>query len=397
MSVVIIGAGQTGVQVAASLRNQGYHQSITLLSNEQELPYQRPPLSKEYLRGEQDKNALLLRPPAYYDQAAINFRQGVEAVEIDREQQLVKLNNNEALSYEHLVLATGARNREFPFGQEMIYYLRTIDDANRLAEKATEGAHAVIIGGGFIGLELAASLRAKGLAVHVVERSNQLMGRVVSPVMSEVFCRVHRERGVKVCLSTGLEEYMEREGIKLSNGEELNPQLLITGIGILPNTELAEAAGLATDNGIKVNEYLQTSDPAIYAGGDCASYHNPYAGGHVRLESVQNATDQGETIAANILGNQQPYNKVPWFWTIQYHLKLQIAGISRGYDEFVTRGNPEEDKFSVFYLKAGKLIAVDSLNKPLDHMYARKLLAAGVTPTRKQIEDEEFKLKELLS
>ena len=397
MSVVIIGAGQTGIQAASALRNNGYNHSITLISDEDKFPYQRPPLSKEYLRGEQQENTLLFRPADYYEKSGIAFKKGVQATAINRNQKTVKLSNNEEINYEHLVLATGARNREFPFGQEMIHYLRTIDDANLLAEKATEGAHAVIIGGGFIGLELAASLKAKGLLVHVVERSNQLMGRVLSPVMSKVFYKVHHDKGVKVRLNTSLEEYLEREGIKLSNGEELNPNLLIAGIGVLPNTELADAAGLEIDNGIKVNEYLQTSDSAIYAGGDCAQYYNPYAEAEVRLESVQNAADQGDTIAANIMGKQQAYNKVPWFWTIQYHLKLQMAGISSGYDHYILRGEPESEKFSVFYFKKEKLIAVDSLNKPLDHMHSRKLLAAGVTPTRKQIEDESFKLKELLS
>jgi 3-phenylpropionate/trans-cinnamate dioxygenase ferredoxin reductase subunit len=389
--VVIVGAGQGGFQVAASLRAGGYQGSITLIGDEPHLPYQRPPLSKEYLLGKQAIEKTDLRPRAFYETQTIALMTGERAVEIDRGNQRVRLASGASIAYSNLVLAMGARVRKLPIDGAL--YLRGRDDAIELKSHIDKSRTVVIVGGGFIGLEVAAAARALGKKVTVVEAQPRLMARVVAPVISEFYRELHVEYGVEILF--GAQAIPEAD-------------VVVAGVGVIPNDELARDAGLAAANGIAVDGYLRTSDENIYAVGDCAEHDNPYAGDHVRLESVQNAVDQGKCVAANIIASSagrpaqpgligQPYDAVPWFWTHQFDIMLQMAGLSAASDQVVMRGDPGSRKFSVFYFKDGKLRAADSINRPADHMLARKLLAAKTPVTPEQAEDEGFDLKRLLA
>lgn len=384
--VVIVGAGQGGFQAAASLRAGGYQGSITLIGDEPHLPYQRPPLSKEYLLGKQAIEKADLRPPAFYEAQNIALMTGERVVEIDRGNQRVRLASGASIAYSNLVLATGARVRTLPIDGAV--YLRGRDDAMELKGRIDNASAVVIVGGGFIGLEVAAAARALGKKVTVIEMQPRLMARVVAPVISEFYRDLHADQGVEI-----------------SFGAQAIPaaDLVVAGIGVIPNDELARDAGLTTANGIAVDAYLRTSDQNIYAIGDCAEHDNPYAGDRVRLESVQNAVDQAKCAAANMIAStRQPqpigqiYDAVPWFWTHQFDIMLQMAGLSAACDQVVTRGDPGSRKFSVFYFKDGRLRAADSINRPGDHMLARKLLAAKAPVTPEQAADEGFELKTLL-
>jgi 3-phenylpropionate/trans-cinnamate dioxygenase ferredoxin reductase subunit len=388
--VVIAGAGQGGFQVAASLRAGGYEGPVTLIGDEPHLPYQRPPLSKEYLLGKQAIEKTDLRPRAFYEAQNIALMAGKRVVEIDRGNQRVRLASGGWIEYSKLVLATGARVRTLPIDGAL--YLRGRDDAIELKNHIDHARTVVIIGGGFIGLEVAAAARALGKKTTVIEMQPRLMARVVAPVISEFYRELHAERGVEILF-----------------GPQAIPaaDVVVVGVGVLPNDELAREAGLATANGIAVDAYLRSSDPNIYAIGDCAEHDNPYAGDRVRLESVQNAVDQGKCAAANIIvaagGGpshprliEQPYEAVPWFWTHQFDIMLQMAGLSAACDQVVMRGDPGGRKFSVFYFKDGSLRAADSINRPADHMVARKLLAAKAAVTPVQAADEGFDLKNLV-
>jgi len=385
--VVIAGAGQGGFQVAASLRAGGYQGSITLIGDEPHLPYQRPPLSKEYLLGKQGIEKTDLRPRSFYEAQNIALMVGERAVEIDRGNQRVRLASGQSIPYSNLVLATGARVRRL--ADDLIdgaLYLRSRDDAIEIKERlddASSVASVAIVGGGFIGLEVAAAARALGKRVTVVEMQPRLMARVVAPVISQFYCELHAEHGVEIRF--GAQAIPEAD-------------MRVAGVGVIPNDELARDAGLTTANGIAVDAYLRTSDQNIYAIGDCAEHDNPYAGDRVRLESVQNAVDQAKCAAANIIANAaaQPYDAVPWFWTHQFDIMLQMAGLSAGCDQVVMRGDPGSRKFSVFYFKDGRFRAADSINRPADHMLARKLLAAKAPVTPEQAADVGFNLKDLV-
>lgn len=380
-SVVIAGAGQGGFQVAASLRAGGYQGPITLIGDELHLPYQRPPLSKEYLLGKQAIEKTDLRPRSFYEAQNVALMLGQRAVEIDRGDQRVRLASGQSIPYSKLVLATGARVRTLPIDGAV--YLRGRDDAIQLKERLEDASSVAIIGGGFIGLEVAAAARALGKKVTVVEMQPRLMARVVAPVISEFYRELHTEHGVEIRF--GAQAIPEADAI-------------VAGVGVIPNDELARAAGLTTANGIAVDAYLRTSDQNIYAIGDCAEHDNPYAGDRVRLESVQNAVDQAKCAAANIIASTpQPYDAVPWFWTHQFDIMLQMAGLSAGCNQVMMRGDPGSRKFSVFYFKDETLRAVDSINRPADHMLARKLLAAKAPLTPEQAEDEGFDLKTMLA
>ena len=393
MAVVIIGGGQGGFQTAASLRAEGYQEPITLIGDEPGIPYQRPPLSKGFLLGKQEQRHAELRPAAFYETQRIDLVTA-RATAIDRLARRITLDSGENIEYDTLVLATGARNRMLPHGN--VVYLRTLDEAAEIRQRLAIANDVVVIGGGFIGLEVAAAARTLGKQVTVVEGQPRLMARVVAPVVSEYFRSQHEAKGVDVLLNAQLSGITENEA--LLGGRTRRPaDLVIAGIGVEPNIELARDAGLPVGNGITVNEYLQTPDEGIFAIGDCAESPNSYAEGLCRLESVQNAVDQAACVAKIIVGHRAPYGAVPWFWTDQYDIHLQMAGLPMGFDQVVTRGDPESRKFSVFYYRAGKLCAVDSVNRPADHILARKLIGAHAAVSPDQASDESFDLKTAVS
>lgn len=400
--VVIIGGGQAGQQCAETLRAKGYGGTITLIGEESDLPYQRPPLSKAYLMGEMDEDRLAFRKSDFYLKKAIDLRLGVRVVSIDRSQKMISFSNGDSLSYDKLVLATGSRVRTLPGvkdGVQGVFTIRTIDDARAL-KQAMAGAKTIgIIGAGFIGLEAAAVARKMGKAVHVVEMSNRVMGRAVAPVLSHFYQQRHVAEGVKFHLTSRVDSVEigamgQVSGLRIEM-ETVPIDLLIVGIGVIANDELAVEAGLEVDNGILVNEQGQTSDPDIFAAGECTRHPNSHYG-MVRLESVQNAVDQAMVVAEVIATGHGHYDVVPWFWSDQYDLKLQMVGLSDGYDDYVVRGDKASNKFSILYYKENKLIAVDSINNAADHIAAKKLLAAGISPAKNHVVDATQKLKSFL-
>ena len=389
MAVVIIGGGQGGFQTAASLRTEGYQERITLIGDEPGVPYQRPPLSKGFLLGKQEQRHAELRPAAFYETQRITLVTA-RATAIDREARRVKLDSGEHIEYDTLVLATGARNRMLP--HENVFYLRTLGEATEIRQRLSAAQDVVVIGGGFIGLEVAAVARTLGKQVTVIEGQERLMARVVAPVVSEYFRSQHEAKGVDILLNATLFGLNKKE-VQLGERTRRPADLVIAGIGVVPNVELARETGLPVGNGITVDEYLQTPDRRIFAVGDCAECPSIFAETCVRLESVQNAVDQAACVAKAIVGHRAPYTAVPWFWTDQYDIHLQMAGLPAGFDQVVTRGNPETRKFSVFYFRGGKLCAVDSVNRPADHLAARKLIGARTTLSPDQAKDESFDLK----
>jgi 3-phenylpropionate/trans-cinnamate dioxygenase ferredoxin reductase subunit len=398
--VVIVGAGQAGFQVAASLRMEGYDGAITLIGDEPNLPYQRPPLSKGFMAGKQDIEDTALRPSAFYESHRIDLMMGAKVTEIDRVARAVRLASGRHVSYEALVLAVGARNRTLPIERadlDGICYLRSDVEAVDIRQRLEDARDVVVIGGGFIGLELAAAATTLGKSVRVLELQSRLMPRVVSPLLSDFYRDVHTSQGVQISLGVALSDVVgdhgKVSGIVLSDGSVCPADLVLVGIGVVPNTELALDAGLTVSNGIVVDEYLRTEDESVYALGDCANHPNPFATGRVRIESVQNAVDQAKCIAAAIVGRSENYSAVPWFWTDQFDIKLQMAGLSGGYGQVVTRGDPESRKFSVFYFRDGRLAAVDSVNRPADHLAARKLIGARTAITPAQAADPGVDLK----
>jgi 3-phenylpropionate/trans-cinnamate dioxygenase ferredoxin reductase subunit len=397
--VVIVGAGQAGCQVAMSLRQGGWTAGITVLGEEPDPPYQRPPLSKDFLTARLAEDQLALRPPAYFADHAITLRTGMAVARIDRAAQRVLLADGTALAYGHLVLATGARHRRLNVpgaAVDGVFSVRTLAEARALRPALAAASRLVVIGAGFIGLEIAAIAAAAGCRVDVLEAAERPLARAVSVPMSHRLAEAHRAAGVRFHLGTGVAGIERAAGaltVRTTQGAELPADVVLVGIGALPNTALAEAAGLAVANGIVVDAQLLTGDPAISAIGDCAAYPSRFAGGMVRLESVQNAVDQARCVAARLLGKPAPYGAVPWFWSNQGEMALQIAGLSGGHDTAVLRGDPGGPAVSVFCFGGGGLLAVESLNRPADHMAARRLLAAAKPLTPEQAGDAGFDLK----
>ncbi len=392
--VVIVGAGQAGLEAAAALRAQGYQESVTLIGDEPHPPYQRPPLSKEYLLGKQGADNLPLRGRVFYEKHGITLRMGETVASIDRAAHRIQTGKGE-IPYGKLILATGARNRVLPVpGAERALYLRTWDEADTIRRRIEGSVRVAVIGGGFIGLEIAAAARTLGKAVTIIEALPRLMARAVSPPLSDFFRDVHRGEGAEVLLDSTVREIAE-DAVVLTDQRRCAADLVLAGIGVVPNMELARGAGLATGNGITVDEFLKTSDPDIYAIGDCADHPNLFAGGRARLESVQNAADQAKCAARGIVGNPTPYRDVPWFWTDQFGVRFQMAGLSAGHDRTALRGSVENRKFSMFYFKQARLLAVDSVNRFGDHIAARKMLAAGTPLTPEQAADETVDFKKL--
>jgi 3-phenylpropionate/trans-cinnamate dioxygenase ferredoxin reductase subunit len=399
--IVIVGSGQAGVQTAFSLRDEGYEGDITIVGEEPDTPYQRPPLSKAYLLGKLDEEGLLLKGRKLYEDYRIRLVEGVKATAIDRAAKTLALDDGSSLSYDHLVLATGARQRMLNVpGEDLggVLPLRTVADARALMARFSHVKRAVVVGGGFIGLEFAAVARAKGIEVLIVELAPRPMGRALSTEMSRFFEERHIAWGSKFLFGTGVRAFHGEGGqltrVELSDGVNIDAGLALVGVGVIPNAELAQAAGLKVANGIVVDEQLLTSDPSISAVGDCAQHPNPFSlVGPVRVESVQNATDQGRCVGARLAGKPRTYEAVPWFWSDQGDLKLQMAGLSTGHDTAVLRGDPATGSFSVFCFKDGVLIGAESVNRGPDHVMARRLIGTHSKITPEQAADEATPLK----
>ncbi len=396
--IVVIGAGQAGASLVAKLRSEGFDGAITLIGAETVLPYQRPPLSKAYLLGDMALERLLLRPAQFYDDQRIDLRLGARVTGIDREAKLVRV-GAEAVAYEQLALTTGSVPRYLPavIGGTLsgVHVVRDLADVDAMGPRFVGGARVVIVGGGYIGLEAAAVAAKRGLDVTVLEMAPRIIARVAAPETSDYIRALHVAHGVKILENTGLSRINGAEhvtGVTLSDGTDLPADFVIAGIGILPATDLAEGAGLALDNGIEVDAQGRTSDPAIWAAGDCASF--PWRGGRLRLESVQNAIDQAELVARNMLGAGLDYAPVPWFWSDQYDLKLQIAGLNTGYDRVVVRDTGAR---SHWYFAGDRLLAVDALNDPRAFMLGKRLLEGGRSPDPAALANPAIDLKSLLS
>ena len=398
--VAVVGTGQAGFQTAASLRQEGFAGRIILIGDEPVPPYQRPPLSKSYLARESGLDELWLRPESFYTQHQIEVLAGETVTAIDRADRRLRLASGGELSWDHLVLATGARFRPLAVpGAELdgVLPLRTLADTDILRERLDQAREIVVVGAGFIGLEFASVAIARAAAVHTIEVTQHPMGRVVSASISRFFTEAHRRWGAKVSLGTGVTQILGAggrvTGVETTDERHLPADLVLICIGVIPNAELAREAGLAVDNGIVVDQHLATADPAILAIGDCANFPTPFAVGRVRLESVQNAVDQARGVAAHITGKRAPYDKVPWFWSDQGDLKLQIAGITTGHDTAVLRGDPGDGRFSVFCFRAGRLIGVESVNQTADHVVARRLLAGDPKLIPEQAADLSYDLR----
>ncbi|MEV6899000.1 FAD-dependent oxidoreductase [Amycolatopsis sp. NPDC051372] len=403
---LVVGASQAGVELAASLRKLGASGPITLLGGENRLPYQRPPLSKAFLKGDLPEERLALRGPDFYAAQRIELVRGEWIDEItltDPElgDGFAVTRSGRTVEFDRLALATGGTPRRLRIpGSELagVHYLRDVDDAMALRHDLAQAREVVVVGGGFVGLEAAAAATAAGRDVTVVEAADRLLARAVAPQMSGFYLAAHRRRGTEVVLSTGVTELLGRDrvtGVGLSDGRTIPADVVVVGIGLVPHTELAEQLGLACAGGILVDESARTSTPSVVAAGDCTTVAHPDHGA-LRLESVPNAIAQAKMAAASLLGLAAPVAGIPWFWSDQADLKLQIAGISSGYDETVLRGDPGSERFSLFYYRGGRLIAIDAVNAPRDYMAVRKLLEAGRTVPPHVAADTEVALKEFL-
>jgi len=401
--VVIAGAGHAGFQLGASLRQHGYAGRICLINGEAHLPYQRPPLSKAYLKGEGRPDSLMFRPDKFYRDHNIELI-GDHAVSIERNSRRLLLASGASLDYGHLVLATGARNRLLDIPNANlgdVRYLRILDESEALRQRIATARHVLVIGAGFIGLEFAGTARIKGLEVDVVELGSRVMARAVTAEISDYFQQRHTAAGIRIHLgvqATSIEsDGANVTGVSLSDGRHVPADLVVVGVGVLPNVELAQEAGLPVAAGIIVNEQLLTSDPDISAVGDCALFASPRFGGSLRLESVQNATDHARCVAARLTGDAKTYDGLPWFWSDQGDDKLQIAGLTTGYDRVVVRGDRAQRSFSAFCYKSGRLVGVESVNRASDHVFGRKILALNRSIEPEQAADLSFDLKAALA
>jgi 3-phenylpropionate/trans-cinnamate dioxygenase ferredoxin reductase subunit len=401
--IVIAGAGHAAGQLVGSLKQQKFDGRIVLIGDEPHLPYQRPPLSKKFLSGDLAVERLYVKPPAFYEDPQIELRLDTRITKIDRDSNSLTTENDGDISYDKLILALGSRVRRLSIdGADLdgVHYLRTIADVNGIRDEMRKKKHVVIVGAGYIGLEVAAVARQLGLEVTVVELTDRVMSRVVSPEISDFYQIEHTNQGVKLRLSTGIAAFRggdRFEAVETEDGELIPADLAIVGVGVLPNTELAIDAGLKVDDGILVDDRCQTSDPSIYAVGDCTRHPNAIYGRQLRLESVHNALEQAKTAVGNICGKETRYSEVPWFWSDQYDLKLQIAGLSADYDDVIIRGNPADRSFACLYLKDGALIATDAVNSPKEFVQSKTLIASHAKLDRDKLADTSVQLKELLN
>lgn len=399
--IVIAGAGHAAGQVVASLQQHKFQGRVVLIGDEPYLPYQRPPLSKKFLAGEMPPERLYVKPASFYDDAGVELHLDTRIEALDREAKRLLVADSDPIAYDALILALGSRVRRLPVegvNLDGVHYLRSIADVEAIRAGFDKGHKLVTIGAGYIGLEVAAVARQAGLDVTVVEMADRVMSRVVSPEISDYYQIEHTNQGVKLRLSTGVASINGKKRVKsvtTSTGEDLPADLVVIGVGIEPNTELARDAGLDVNDGIVVDDHCRTNDPDIYAIGDCTLHPNGIYGRSLRLESVHNALEQAKTAVANICGVDTVYNQVPWFWSDQYDLKLQIAGLSAGYDDVVIRGNPAERSFSCLYLREGRLIAVDAINAPRDFVQSKQLIADGSVLDADRLADTAVSLKDL--
>jgi 3-phenylpropionate/trans-cinnamate dioxygenase ferredoxin reductase subunit len=400
-TVVIAGAGHAAGQVVATLKQKKFAGRIVLVGDEPHLPYQRPPLSKKFLAGEMPAERLYFKPASFYADPQCEVHLSSRIDSIDRAAHRLITADGKEIAYTKLILALGSRARRVSVaGCELdgVHYLRNIDDVNHIRAGISGGRRLVIVGAGYIGLEVAAVCHQLGLDVTVIEMADRVMSRVVSPRVSDFYQAQHTGRGVKLLLSTGLGAFHgdgRVDSVITRDGQEIPADLCVVGVGIVPNTELAEAAGLEVDDGIVVDDRCRTMDPDIYAIGDCTSHPNSIYGRQLRLESVHNALEQAKTAASNICGSDTHYSQVPWFWSDQFDLKLQIAGLSQGYDQTVLRGDPDSSCFACLYLKAGSLIAVDAINSPRDFMQSKALIASHAVIAPDRLADVAVALKDL--
>ncbi|MEZ2129088.1 MULTISPECIES: NAD(P)/FAD-dependent oxidoreductase [unclassified Sinorhizobium] len=401
--LVIIGAGQAGFALAAKLRALKDTRPITLIGAEESLPYQRPPLTKKYLLGEMSFDRLLFRPEHWYADNDVEIRLSTWAEEINRGKKQVVMQDGSVLDYGTLALATGSMPRRLPpsIGGDLegVYVARDKRDADLLSAEMRAGRRVLVIGGGYIGLEVASVARHRGLEVTLIEMADRILQRVAARETADIMRAIHRDHDVVIREKTGLKHLIGKNGrvvgAELSDGSAIDIDFVIVGIGVAPNDQLAKEAGLNVANGIVVDEFTRTSDPSIHAVGDCADL--PWKGGRIRLESVQHAVDQAEAAAAIIAGNSEPYDPKPWFWSDQYDVKLQIAGFNDGYDETLLRTGGREGAYSIWYFEKGEFIAVDAINDAKAYVTGKKLLETGINPDRDVLADPSADLKQLLA
>jgi len=401
--IVIIGAGQAGFAAAAKLRALGHAGSITIVGDEPLLPYQRPPLSKAYVLGQMERDRLFFRPQSFFSEQNIELILGGGATAIDPASHTVRLHDGQQLAYDIAILATGSEVRRMPEAMggslDGLYYVRTLEDADRMGKALQPGRRALVIGGGYVGLEAAATAAKLGLTVTLVEAADRILQRVAAPETSDYFRELHREHGVTIIEGKGISRLEGTDGhvskAVLSDGQEIPVDFVIVGIGILPRTALAEAAGIAIENGVRADEFGRTSDPSIFAVGDCASF--PYRGVRLRLESVGHAIDHAERAAEIIMGAETPYHAKPWFWSDQFDCKLQIAGLNVGYDRVVVRPGSQPNAASHWYYKGDELLAVDAMNEPRAFMVGKRMLEAGKSLDPAKVGDPSVDFKALMA
>jgi len=401
---IIVGAGHAAAQLAPALRQEGWPGRILVIGEEEFIPYHRPPLSKAFLAGAKTLEEIYMRPARIYEKDGIEFLLKTRVASIDRGNRRLLLANGTSLAYDQLALVTGSRARRLDLpGIELagIHYLRTCQDAARIKASVQRGNRAVIIGGGYIGLETAAVLKTSDMDVTVIEMQERVLARVTAPEMSEFFTRVHTEEGVRIVCNAGVAGFAGNgrvERVIGADGQAYAADLVIIGAGILPNIELAAAAGLTVNNGIVVDEYCRTSDADIVAAGDCTLHYNKFYDRWLRLESVQNAADQSRTAAATLCGKHIPYDTLPWFWSDQFDVKLQMTGLSQGYDEVITRGDRQHGRsFAAFYRRNGVVIAVDAINRPPEFMLGKKLITEKIIIDKNKLADTNIPMKTLIS
>jgi len=399
-AVVIVGASHAAVQAIDTLRREGHGGPIVLLGDEPFLPYNRPPLSKKYFSGELERERLLLRSAQFYEQARVDVRLGVRVTAIDRATRRLRLSDGGERGYDKLLLCLGSRNRllEVPgYDLQGIHYLRTIADVDGIRADLGAARRLVVVGAGYIGLEAAASARHLGLEVTVLEMADRPLNRVTAPEMSSFYLQRHQRAGVSVLCGMSVTSFAGDGRVSgvVCGEREFAADIVIVGVGVMPETALAAACGLRCENGIVVDETCQTSDPDVYAAGDCTMHPSVRYGRRLRLESVDNAVEQARTAALNICGKPARHEHVPWFWSDQYDIKLQIAGLSQGYDRAVLRGDPDTNRFALYYFAEGELIAVDAINSPKDFMTGKKWIAERKRPDLALLADPATDLKSL--
>lgn len=396
--VVIVGASHASVQAIDTLRREGFEGPITLVGEEPHLPYNRPPLSKKYLSGELPVERLPLRRQQFFDDAGVNLRLGTRVTALDCGAGRLRLNDGNEVSYDRLILSVGSRPRllDVP-GHQLagIHYLRNIADVDAIRAGLTAARRVIVVGAGYIGLEVAASVKRLGFEVTVLEMADRPMHRVVAPEISRFYTDLHAREGVQILCNTSVTAFDGDEHVRevICGDRHLPADLVVVGIGILPEVTLAEAAGIQCDNGILVDEQCRSSDPSVYAAGDCTNHPSVRYGRRLRLESVDNAVEQARTAASNICGKPARHDHTPWFWSDQYETKLQIAGVSQGYDQTVMRGDPATGRFALYYLENGELLAVDAVNSPRDFMVGKRWVTERKSPDTNRLADAGVDLK----